>query len=90
MTAIPKPKSKSKVSRPTRDEFELQELAEKLVTAEQNKEQLLFTIWRRDEIVRGTISKMDPGTQSVHILERAGGLLKVPFIDILEVDEPEI
>lgn len=86
MNAMPKPSKKSKTGRPARDEFELQELAEKLSNAKEERTQLVFTIWRSNEQVQGVIDKMDATTQRVHIQTRDKGLLKVLFIDILSVD----
>ncbi|MEC0092523.1 YolD-like family protein [Paenibacillus macquariensis] len=89
MNAIPKPSGKSKVSRPTRDEFDLQELAEKLGQSLEGSTQLVFTIWKSSETAQGTVTKMDTATQRVHIQTRYEGLLKIPFIDILKAESLE-
>ena len=89
MSAIPKPSGKSKVSRPTRDESDLQELAEKLGRSITDSTQLIFTIWKSSEIVTGIVTKMDIATQRVHIQTRYEGMLKIPFIDILAAEEVE-
>lgn len=89
MTAIPKPSKKRKDSRPSRDEFELMEMAEKLEEARESSQQLDFTIWRRTEGFRGVVTKMDASTQSVHIRDRMGDLIKVPFLDILNAEKAE-
>ncbi|GIO33283.1 hypothetical protein J2TS6_44240 [Paenibacillus albilobatus] len=89
MYAVPKPGKKTKSSRPSRDDFELQELAEKLEEAKESNARLNLTVWRMPEQVQGTIDKLDPGTQRVHIQTRFDGMLKVPFIDILSAERVE-
>ncbi|NHN33585.1 YolD-like family protein [Paenibacillus agricola] len=73
--------------RPTRDEFELEELGEKLVEAHQEKQEVLLTVWGLTEQVRGRITNMDPRSRTVHI-SRYGDVTKVPFLDIWKVDNP--
>ena len=89
MSAIPKPSGKSKVSRPTRDESDLQELAEKLGQSKEGSTQLTLTIWKANETVQGTVVKMDSATQRVHIQTRYKGMLKIPFMDILLAENVE-
>ncbi|MEC0241952.1 YolD-like family protein [Paenibacillus dokdonensis] len=85
MYAVPKPPGKkSKATRPTRDDFELQELAEKLEEAKENHTRLNLTVWRMPEQIQGMIDKLDSGTQKVHVQTRYDGLLKIPFIDIMK------
>ncbi|MFE9279332.1 YolD-like family protein [Streptomyces griseoincarnatus] len=89
MNAVPKPSKKRKESRPTRDEFELMEMAEKLEEAKESGKRLNLTVWRMQEQVQGVIDKLDPGTQRVHVQTRFNGMLKVPFIDILSAESVE-
>lgn len=89
MYAVPKPGKKSKDSRPSRDDFELQELAEQLAEAKENAAPLNFTLWRKMEKVQGVVVDMDPRTQRVHIQTRYSGVLKVLFIDILKTEVVE-
>ncbi|NHN33127.1 YolD-like family protein [Paenibacillus sp. S3N08] len=73
--------------RPTRDEFELEELSEKLVEAKQEDQEVLLTVWGQTEQVRGRIREMDARTRTVHI-SRYGDVTKVPFLDIWKVESP--
>jgi hypothetical protein len=74
--------------RPTRDEFELEELAERLTDAYQEDNEVVLTVWGREEPVIGRIVKMDGNTKLIHV-QRFGETIKVPFMDILKVGSPE-
>lgn len=80
---LPKPSKKKKVSRPSRDEFELEEIAESLKEAKEGNYDVVLTLWSKDPI-QGRITKMDGQTQLIHI-ERNFDTTKVPFKDILKV-----
>ncbi|WP_337098797.1 YolD-like family protein [Paenibacillus sp. YIM B09110] len=73
--------------RPTRDEFQMEELGERLVEAQREEIELLFTVWNWNEQPRGIIVKMDPRTKLVHV-EYEGELMKIPFMDIMQVENP--
>lgn len=89
-TAVPKPSaSKQKETRPKRDEFELEELAEKLDYAKEERKQLILSVWKKDDPISGVIEKLDSRTKLVHVKERYGSLIKIPFIDILRAADPE-
>lgn len=80
--------AKAKVAkRPTRDEFVLEELGNQLVEAMREGSDILLTVWGREEQERGTIVEMDSRTGKVH-LSNNGGITKVPFMDIMQVDYP--
>ncbi|MNW58922.1 YolD-like protein [compost metagenome] len=83
MYSVPKPSKKYKESRPKRDELELEELADRLMEAKESNTRLAFMVWRREDVLKGIITKMDSRTQSVHIVDKLGKTQKVPFIDIL-------
>lgn len=87
MPEVKKPGKKYKAKRPTRDEFELEELGERLVEAKQEDSTVVLTIWDEPEPVRGRIVKLDARTRLVHVqtLEK---LAKLPFLDIMRVDSP--
>jgi len=88
MSAVPKPSSKkSAVGRPKRDDFELEELAEKIGEAKESSKRLRFVVWRSNDLIEGIVTKLDPATQRVHIQTRDRGLFKVLFIDILRAEE---
>lgn len=70
--------------RPTRDEFELEELGERLVEAKQEGTELLLTIWAAEK-VRGVITLLDSRTKKVHV-EYMGSTTKIPFLDIMKVE----
>ncbi|WP_088834457.1 YolD-like family protein [Paenibacillus tyrfis] len=80
--------AKSKVpKRPTRDEFELEELGNQLTEAKNEDAEVLLTVWGMEEQVRGWITKMDSRTKLVHVT-RHGEETKVPFLDIMKVESP--
>lgn len=74
---------KSKPQRPTRDEFELEELGNSLVEAYEEKNEVILTIWQKDP-VQGKIIKMDGQTKLIHVESRFEKV-KIPFMDILKV-----
>lgn len=78
----------SAATRPTRDEFELEEIGNALTEAHQEKKEVVLTVWGMDGPVRGRIVKMDADTRRVHV-ERYGETTKVPFLDIVKVENPE-
>ncbi|EGL17917.1 YolD-like family protein [Paenibacillus chitinolyticus] len=77
--------AKAKVKRPTRDEFELEELGNRLVEAKDEDSLILLTVWGWEEQVYGRITVMDPRTRLVHVQD-GEQLTKVPFMDIMQVD----
>ncbi|MGN7938481.1 YolD-like family protein [Metabacillus sp. 22489] len=81
---LAKPKKVKKPARPTRDEFELEEIANTLTEALEDKSELRLTVWKREDPVRGKIVKMDGNTKLIHI-ENFTETIKVPFMDILFV-----
>ncbi|MDF2963288.1 MAG: hypothetical protein K0S39_5023 [Paenibacillus sp.] len=80
--------AKAKVAkRPTRDEFVLEEIGNQLTEAKDENAEVLLTVWGWEEQVRGLITEMDSRTGKVHI-QRYDVLTKVPFMDIMKVDNP--
>ncbi|WP_188998474.1 YolD-like family protein [Paenibacillus nasutitermitis] len=71
--------------RPTRDEFQLEELGERLIEAKQEESELMLTVWGWEQKVQGRIVLMDTRTRLVH-MERLGEITKVPFMDIMNVE----
>jgi hypothetical protein len=69
--------------RPTRDEFELEEIGERLVEAKDEGTKLLLTVWNA-EPVEGRITVMDARTKLVHVSDGLT-VVKVPFMDIMKV-----
>lgn len=74
--------------RPTRDEFELEELGERLVEAQQEELELKLIVWNWDHPVKGKISKMDSRTKMV-LIEHQGITTKVSFMDIMKVQSSD-
>ncbi|MCM3324220.1 YolD-like family protein [Cytobacillus kochii] len=74
---------KSKPQRPSRDEFELEELGNAVVEAHREKTEVLILLWQRDPI-QGKIIKLDGQSQLIHI-ESDYETIKVKFIDILSI-----
>ncbi|WP_404293215.1 YolD-like family protein [Cytobacillus kochii] len=74
---------KSKPQRPSRDEFELEELGNAVVEAHREKTQVLILLWQREPI-QGKIVNLDGQTQLIHI-ESGYETIKVKFIDILSI-----
>ncbi|WP_339148424.1 MULTISPECIES: YolD-like family protein [unclassified Sutcliffiella] len=81
---LAKPKKMKKASRPSRDEFEMEELGNAIEEAYREKSEVIVTIWQRDPL-KGNITKLDGQTKTVHILS-GYDTHKVKFIDILKVE----
>lgn len=76
--------AKTKAKRPTRDEFELEELGERLTEAKEEATKVSLKVWGEDELVVGVIVNMDARTRMVHVGNRSE-ITKVPFLDIMHV-----
>lgn len=70
--------------RPTRDEFELEELGNQLVEAKEDGDERTLSVWGETEKVRGRITALDSRTRLVHV-EKDGFTRKIPFLDIMRV-----
>ena len=73
-----------KPQRPQRDEFELEEIANSLTEAHTEKNEVILTVWNREEPVTGVVTKMDGNTKLIHI-ENGMDRVKIPFMNILKV-----
>ncbi|CAH1216463.1 MULTISPECIES: YolD-like family protein [Paenibacillus] len=85
--------AKAKVAkRPTRDEFELEELGNQLVEAFRERSVVVLTVWGKEEQLQGVIVKLDSRTRLVHVEDLEEEFMpkvaKVPFLDIMRVDYP--
>ncbi|MDF2658889.1 MAG: hypothetical protein K0Q94_1680 [Paenibacillus sp.] len=76
--------AKHKQKRPTRDEFELEELGNQLVEAKDEEMEVVLTVWGQADPVIGRIVVLDARTRLVHV-EQQDSLTKVPFLDIMKV-----
>lgn len=65
----------------------LEELGNQLVEAKQEGSEILLTVWGKEEEVRGMIVEMDSRTGKVH-LSNHEEIIKVPFMDIMQVNYP--
>lgn len=88
MPPVQKPKKKAKDKRPTRDEAILEEIGERLVEAKEEENEVTLTVWGWDETVTGHIVVMDARTRLVHV-QQHGEITKVPFMDIMQVRNPD-
>lgn len=73
--------------RPTRDEYQLEELGERLVEAQQEETELLFTVWNWEQKARGRIVTMDSRSKTIHVSNH-DEIIKIPFLDIMKVESP--
>jgi hypothetical protein len=88
MPPVLKPKKKFKDKRPTRDEAILEEIGERIVEAKEEENEVILTVWGLDEPVQGRIVHLDARTRLVHV-QNNGETIKVPFMDIMKVDNPD-
>lgn len=86
--SVPKPGKKYKVKRPTRDEYQLEELGERLVEAKEEETMVMLTVWGADQTVTGIIVGLDARTRLVHV-SSSGEVVKIPFLDIMKVESPK-
>ncbi|MFG0217013.1 hypothetical protein ACFU8X_28560 [Brevibacillus porteri] len=70
--------------RPTRDEFELEDLGTQLIEAKDDGDERSLIVWGMPEKVRGRITVLDSRTRLVHVDEN-GTIRKIPFLDIMKV-----
>jgi hypothetical protein len=79
--------AKAKQKRPTRDEFELEELGNQIVEAKDNKEQVMLTVWGKVDSVVGTIVELDPRKRQIRV-DTEDGIQWIPFLDVMKVESP--
>lgn len=70
--------------RPTRDEFELEDLGNQLVEAKEDGDKRVLSVWGMSEKVSGRITHLDSRTRLVHV-DQDGITRKIPFLDIMKV-----
>lgn len=83
------PTKKKEPKHPDRDEFDLEEIANALTEAMEEKQIKVFSIYKHDENLEGTITKMDANTKLIHIKDRYMSIRKVHFLDILSISDTE-
>lgn len=83
------PTKKKDPKHPDRDEFDLEEIANALTEALEEKQTKVFSIYKCDEPLEGTITKMDANTKLIHIKDKYMNIHKVHFLDILKISDIE-
>lgn len=89
MAKIKTPTKKKEPKHPDRDEFDLEEIANALTEAMEEKQTKVFSIYKLDEPLEGTITKMDANTKLIHIKDKYMNIHKVHFLDILSISDTE-
>jgi hypothetical protein len=77
--------AKAKQKRPTRDEFELEELGNQIVEAKNNAELVKVTVWAQEQPVIGTITELDSRKRQIRV-DTTEGAKWIPFLDVMKVD----
>lgn len=80
---------KKEPKHPDRDEFDLEEITNALTEAMEEKQTKVFSIYKRDEPLEGTVTKMDANTKLIHIKDKYMNIHKVHFLDILSISDTE-
>ncbi|MBH0330047.1 hypothetical protein ABH14_09575 [Brevibacillus brevis] len=70
--------------RPTRDEFELEDLGSQLVEAKDDGDERALSVWGEAEKVCGRVTVLDSRTRLVHVVN-GETTRKIPFLDIMKV-----
>lgn len=83
------PTKKKEPKHPDRDEFDLEEIANALTEAMEEKQTKVFSIYKLDEPLEGAITKMDANTKLIHIKDKYMNIHKVHFLDILSISDTE-
>ncbi|WDV05046.1 MULTISPECIES: YolD-like family protein [Lysinibacillus] len=83
------PTKKKEPKHPDRDEFDLEEIANALTEAMEEKQTKVFSIYKHDETLEGTVTKMDVNTKLIHIKDKYYNIHKVHFLDILSIFDTE-
>lgn len=83
------PTKKKEPKHPDRDEFDLEEIANTLTEAMQGNQTKTFAIYKQEDPLIGTVTKMDANTKLIHIKDKYMGIHKVHFLDILSVSDVE-
>lgn len=77
--------AKATTKRPTRDEFELEELGNTIVEAKDNEERVILTVWGQGDTLPGVIAELDPRKKQIR-LDTIEGSKWIPFMDIMKVE----
>jgi predicted RNA-binding protein len=77
--------AKATTKRPTRDEFELEELGNRIVEAKDNEENVTLNVWGSGNTLPGKIVELDARKRQIR-LETSEGSKWIPFLDIMKVE----
>jgi hypothetical protein len=77
--------AKAATKRPTRDEFELEELGNTIVEAKDNEEMVVLTVWGQGNTMPGKIIELDSRKKQIR-LDTSEGSKWIPFLDIMKVE----
>lgn len=77
--------AKATAKRPTRDEFELEELGNVIVEAKDEGSRVVLTVWGQGDTLPGRITELDSRKRQVR-LDTIEGAKWVPFLDIMKVN----
>jgi len=81
------PTKKKEPKHPDRDEFDLEEIASTLTEAMQGNQTKTFAIYKQEDMLIGTVTKMDANTKLIHIKDKYMNIHKVHFLDILIISD---
>jgi hypothetical protein len=76
--------AKATSKRPTRDEFELEELGNTIVEAKDSSSRVILTVWGEGDTLPGVIAELDPRKRRIR-LDTSEGSVWVPFLDVMKV-----
>jgi hypothetical protein len=77
--------AKATTKRPTRDEFELEELGNTIVEAKDNEENVILHVWGNGTTLPGKIVELDARKRQIR-LDTSEGSKWIPFLDIMKVE----
>jgi hypothetical protein len=77
--------AKATTKRPTRDEFELEELGNTIVEAKENEENVILHVWGAGATLPGKIVELDARKRQIR-LDTSEGSKWIPFLDIMKVE----
>jgi hypothetical protein len=77
--------AKGTPKRPTRDEFELEELGNSIVEAKDSESLVILTVWAEGTTLPGVITELDARKRRIRLTTTDGDKW-IPFLDIMKLD----
>jgi hypothetical protein len=77
--------AKATTKRPTRDEYELEELGNQIIEAKDESSRVILTVWGEGNTSPGTITELDSRKRQVRI-DTIEGCKWIPFLDIMKIE----